>query len=221
MKTKTATGLLVVAVLALPNVDAHGQFDDVPIPAEMKALEFMVGEWTVDGAFRTPDHVAADRTLWYLTRNGGVTRFDGQGWTAYVRGESETADGVLAAIDGRSDPFAFSNTMDVSWAQDGFVLLIDEGRTSGTAMVHFDTARQVWASHSIHAASNSSTTALAPASDALPVFEGRGVDRRGERIFQRRYEVLDAGHFAIRTSVSFDDGVTWIEDQIVQSVRRR
>ncbi len=65
----------VYAALILTPGAAFAQFDQIPVPSRMSALDFMVGEWAVEGAFRTPDHVLADRTLWYLTRGGGVTSF--------------------------------------------------------------------------------------------------------------------------------------------------
>jgi hypothetical protein len=210
-------GALTAAAATAPT----GQFDQAEVPAEMGRLDFMVGEWTVEGAFRTPDHVAADRTLWYLTRGGGVTRFDGQAWTAYARGDTPEVDAVLDQVTERGAPYAFTNSMDSYWAQDGFVLIVDEGRTSGTAVIYYDTGLQEWVSSSVHAPTNTATSARAPAADGVPVFAGRGSDRRGERVFQRRYEIHDQGHFTIHTDVSFDGGVTWIDDQVVAEVRRR
>ncbi len=97
----------------------------------------MIGEWEVDGVFRTPDHIHTDRTLWYLTRDGGITRFDGQTWTTYAHGQSELADSIRQTIDGPAEPYPFTNERNVTRIQDGFALLIDEGRTSGSMMVFF------------------------------------------------------------------------------------
>ena len=65
------------------------------------------------------------------------------------------------------------------------------------------------------------TRSVAPFTDGLPVFTGEGSDRRGDRTFRRRYEIIDRDHYRIRTDVSFDEGMTWIVDQIVQEVHRR
>ena len=213
----TLAAVLTLCALGSP---ASAQVDAVPVPEQMRALDFMVGEWSVNGAFRNPDHVGADRTLWYTTHDGGVTRFDGRSWVAFAPGDS-VADSVMALIPGRADPYPFESEMTVRTAQDEFMLVVDEGRTSGTTFIYFDTGAAEWVATSVHAASNSVTSAGAADAAGLPVFEGRGTDRRGERIFRRQYEVHGPDHFSVRTDVSFDEGQTWIADQIVQEVRRR
>lgn len=216
------TAIAALCGLGFAVAATGSQFDAVEVPPQLQALDFMIGAWTVDGAFRNPDHVASDRTLWYLTRGGGVTRFDGSAWTAFAPGESPEADAVLAQIGGsRAEPYEFANRRDARWAQDGFVLILDEGRTSGTTLIYFDTGTSEWVATLFHAPTNGVNAVRAAASEELPVFVGSGSDRRGERVFRRRYEVHDADHYTVRTDVSFDDGTTWIDDQIVQEVRRR
>ncbi len=105
--------------------------------------------------------------------------------------------------------------------QDGFALVVDGGRTSGSTVVFFDTGRTAWVATHVHAPTNGVSTSVAREADGLPIFEGRATDRRGERIFRRRYETHGPDHYTIRTDISFDEGVTWIDDQIVQEVRRR
>lgn len=196
------------------------QFDEIPVPEEMSRLEFMIGDWQVEGTFRTPDQVR-NRTLWYTTRGGGVTRFDGTAWVAFQPGDSPVADSVIAEVTEPGAPYEFSSEMNVTWGQDGFLLQIDEGRTSGSTFIFFDTAAQAWKTTEIHAPSNSAGGATAALADGLPVFEGRATDRRGPRLFRRRYEVHGPDHFTVRTDITFDEGVTWLDDQIVLQVRRR
>lgn len=203
-------------------VPVIAQFAEVPVPEAMATLDFMVGEWTVEGRFRTPDYIGDDRTLWYLTRDGGVTRFDGQAWVAFAPGESAPADSIrkLASAE-QASPYEFTHPLDVTRIQDGFALLLDEGRTSGTTLIYFDTEQDAWIATAFHAPTNAVTTSTAEKSDGMPMFEGRGTDRRGERIFRQRYELQGSDAFVIRTNVSFDEGVTWIDDQIVQEIHRR
>lgn len=40
------------------------------------------------------------------------------------------------------------------------------------------------------------------------------------RILRRPYEIHAPDHYSVRTDVSFDDGATWIEDQVVLEVHR-
>lgn len=197
-----------------------GQFDEVPVPEPLGRLDFMVGQWRVEGAFRTPDHIGTDRTLWYETRGGGLTRFDGREWVAYGAG-STVADSISALITEPAEPFGFTTEQNTRWAQDGFLLVIDEGRTSGTTLIYFDTAADEWVSTAFHAPTNGVTRSTAPSTGELPVFEGMATDRRGERTFRTRYEVHGPDHFTVRTDVTFDGGDTWLDDQIVQEVRRR
>ena len=213
-------GVTCTAFVLAP-VAASAQFDNISVPAQMESLDFMVGQWTVEGVFRTPDYVGADRTLWYLTRSGGITRFDGRTWTAYGRRQSAVVDSVFQQIDGRGEPYRFTHPRDVTWIQDGFALSIDEGRTSGTTVVFFDTDRAAWVATAFHAPTNGVTTSMASESTGPPIFEGRATDRRGERIFRRRYQRHGLDHYTIRTDISFDEGVTWIDDQMVREVRRR
>ncbi len=213
--------LMAVAVgAAIVTVPAVAQFDDIAVPPELKALDFMMGEWVVEGNFRTPDHVGSDRTLWYTTRGGGITRFDGRSWTAFLPGASPTADSIRSLVTDVADPYAFSNAMVVHKAQDDFLFIIDEGRTSGTTVVYYDTSKSEFIATQYHAATNAVSTSSAESVEGPPVFKGRATDRRGERIFRTRYELHGADHFSIRTDISFDDGVTWIDDQIVRDVRR-
>lgn len=211
------TALLALATLA---PGGAAQFDEVPVPESMARLDFMLGEWTVTGTFRTPDHIGGDRTLWYETRGGGLTRFDGQGWTAFSPG-SPTADSVRGAMGPPADPFAFAGEMSVTRIQDDFMLLIDEGRTSGSTLIYFDGTTAEWVATAFHAPTNGVTRSAAAATEGLPVFEGRATDRRGERIFRTRYEVHGPDHFTIHIDVSFDDGVTWLDDQSVREARRK
>ena len=210
---------LELAVTAAPG---EAQFDEVVVPQEMQALDFMLGEWVVRGTFRTPDHIGSDRTLWYTTLGGGLTRFDGRSWTAFVPGASATADSIQSLVTERAATYAFSHPLRAHWAQDGFLLVIDQGRTSGTSVVYYDTPTSQWVGTQFHAATNSvSTTRAQSGQGGPPVFAGRGTDRRGERISRTSYELHDADHFTIRTDISFDEGVTWIDDQIVHEVTRR
>ncbi len=215
--------LAVVAgpLLFVPAADVSAQTGEPSVPNELSALDFMLGEWTVEGAFRTPDFIGEDRTLWYLTSQGGVTRFDGRSWVSYATGEAPEADSVLSQISGRGDPYQFTHARDVARIQDDFVILIDDGSTSGSTWVFFDSNVKAWTATSLHAPTNATTTSTAPFEAGLPVFVGRGTDRRGDRTFRRRYEVVSERHYRIRTDVSFDEGVTWIDDQVVQDVRRR
>lgn len=212
-----AAALFLMCLQAAP---AAGQFDAVPVPEPLALMDFITGEWSVAGAFRTPDHIGSDRTLWYQTRGGGVTAFDGRAWVAHTSG-SATADSIGALMESPADPFRFEGEMTARWIQDGFVLLLDEGRTSGTTLIYFDTAETEWVSTAFHAPSNSVTRSSAPSTGELPAFEGSATDRRGERTFRTRYELQGPDHFLVRTDVTFDGGVTWIDDQIVQEVRRR
>ena len=212
------TALVGLACGATP---ATAQFDEIAVPAEMDVLDFMIGEWLVEGTFRNPDHVGTDRTLWYTTRGGGIMRFDGRSWTAFTPGESHSADSILSGVAERAAPYTFSNTMSARRIQDGFLLIVDEGRTAGTTLIYYDTSSSEWIATAYHAPTNGVSTSRAPLADGVPVFEGRATDRRGERILRRRYEAHGADHFTVRTDISFDEGVTWIDDQIVQEVRRR
>ena len=190
------------------------------VPPEMEAVSFLLGEWTVEGKFRTPDHVGADRTLWYVTADGGVTRFDGRMWTAHAVGSS-VGDSIRALIPGRADPYEFGHKRTVTTVQDGFAVLIDDGETAGSTQIYFDTEGRAWTSQSIHAPTNAITNAVAAVrDDGVLVFEGEGVDRRGPRQFRSRYEIESADRYRIHTDVSFDDATTWIVDQIVQTVTR-
>lgn len=208
-----------IVLFALASAPANAQFDTIEVPPQMAALDFMIGEWQVEGRFRQPDLVGNDRTLWYTTVDGGVTSFNGRQWTAFAKGVP-VADSIRARIERRAEPFAFTNAMSTRRAQDGFMLIIDEGRTSGTNMIYYDTAASEWVATSIHAATSAMTVARATVTTDTPVFEGRGTDRRGERIFRRRFVIHSPDHFTIHTDVSFDEGVTWIDDQIVQDVTR-
>lgn len=210
-----------IAAFSLPTAEAAvAQTGEPSVPVELSTMDFLLGEWTVSGAFRTPDFVGEDRTLWYLLPDG-VTRFDGTSWTSFAPGVSPRADSIRTRISGTSDPFLFSHPRDVIRIQDDFVLLIDDGSTSGSTFIFFDSAERRWTATAVHAPTNSMTHSSAPFADGLPVFVGRGSDRRGDRTFRRRYEIIDPDHYRIRTDVSFDEGVTWIVDQIVQEVRRR
>ncbi len=213
--------LLLLAVLAVTSTAVEAQFDDVPVPEAMSALDFMLGDWQVEGTFRMPDHVGQDRTLWYLTRVDGITRFDGQAWVAFRPGESPVADSILQLVTARAEPFAFTNPLTATRIQDGFALLLDQGRTAGTILIYFDTDEAAWVATGFHAPTIAVTTSVAAATEGLPVFEGRETDRRGERIFRQRYELHGPDAYTIRTDVSFDEGVTWMDDQMIRQVRRR
>ena len=211
-------GLLPIGLLG--TAPAQAQFDEVEVPPQLASLDFMLGDWTVDGEFRTPDFVGDDRLLWYFTRGEGVTRFDGRAWTSFPPGGA-VSDSIRARVETPTEPFRFSTPMSVRTAQDGFVLLIDEGRTSGTTMIYIDPASEEWVSIAIHAPTGSLTRSTAPVGEGTPVFSGSGVDRRGERIFRRSYTRHSSDHFTVRIDISFDAGETWIDGQSVQQVRRR
>lgn len=214
--------LLAVAVVLAGSVPGavQGQFTEIPVPKEMERLAFMEGDWSVEGSFRTPDVVGDDRRIWYRTRDGGVTGFDGRSWSAFEAG-TPTADSVLRLAKSPAEPFEWVNELSVWAIQDDFVMLADEGRTSGTTSFFYDAEANQWVALAIHAPTGAVTRSRAPRSDGQLVFTGTGTDRRGERIFVRAYELEDADHYRIRTNVSFDGGTTWIDDQILQEVRRR
>ena len=207
-------------LLAVTAGKATAQQQPPTPPEEMEAVAFMLGEWTVSGLFRTPDHVGSDRTLWYLTEDGGVVRFDGRAWTAHAPGRSAVGDSIRSLITGRAVPYAFENPRAVRVVQDGFALLVEEGETAGTTLIHFDTEQRAWIAQGLHAPTNAITRAVASYREGTPVFEGEGTDRRGARLFRKRYVRVDEDHYRIHTDVSFDRGSTWIADQIVQDVRR-
>jgi len=151
----------LIFALAFGSREISAQFDEIAVPEQMAALNFMVGDWDVDGVFRTPDHIHTDRTLWYLTRGGGITQFDGRVWTTFSKGESSLADLLLAQTSTRAQPYRFANLRSVKPIQDGFAMLLDEGRTSGSAVIYFDTERAKWVATQFHAPTNSVTTSNA------------------------------------------------------------
>lgn len=220
--------VVVLALCVLPPSAApralSAQFDEVPIPAEIARLDFMVGNWTVRGGFRTPDLIAENRTLWYAT-DLGVTRFDGRSWVAWKAGEDATADTILSRIqaDGPGAPFQFENTRTVTRIQDGFALLVDDGRTAGTRLLYFDPVRATWGQRAFHAPSGSFTfpEGTGTVLGGVLTLMGTGSDRRGERLIRTRFVPEGPDRYAVYTDISFDQGRHWLIDQIVQDVVRR
>lgn len=216
---------LLLSCLSGPGAqEVRAQFAEVEVPREVSQLDFLLGEWAVSGAFRTPDVIAEDRSLWYRT-DRGVTRFDGTRWTGWEPGEDERADAMLARIDeqGRADPYRFEHPRQVRRTDDGFALILDDGRTGGVRLFYFDQARGVWGERGFHAASGSFgfRESSGRVHEGTLLLEGTGADRRGERLIRSRFVPGPDGLYSVTVDVSFDSGSHWILEQShVTAVRR-
>ena len=217
-------GWVVCGMVVCGPVSVAGQFDDVPIPDEVGQFEFLIGEWAGSGRFRLPDHRAEDRTAWYRTREGGVARFDGRSWQAFAPGEHDRADsimGLIRARGGEPNYYDWEDDRRAFWVQDGFAITVDDGRQGGATHLQFHTEESRWLMLTSHAPTNSHGEAEARLEGEQMVVRGRATDRRGERMYVTVYQIHSTDHYTSRTRVSFDDGATWIEAQMVREFRRR
>lgn len=96
----------------------------------------------------------------------------------------------------------------------------DDGRTAGTALLAWDTGRATFVSRALHAPTNGWTESAGGLLEGVLTLAGEATDRRGPRIFSTRYVRHDPDHYTVHTDVSFDQGVTWIDDQMVMDVTR-